>query len=109
MQLSDYQEKAKETALYPNAGKNIYYPAMGLAGEVGEVLNRVKKIMRDHDGEITDEIKVILKAELGDVLWYVSAVATELNLSLDDIAKANTEKLSSRKDRGVLTGSGDNR
>ena len=109
MNLSDYQEKALTTALYPNQGSNPYYPALGLGGEVGEVLNKVKKIMRDHDGKITDEYREILKKELGDVLWYVAALASELDLNLDDIAQANIEKLASRKERGTLGGDGDNR
>lgn len=109
MELSDYQKKAQMTALYPDAGSNLYYPALGLGGEVGEVLNKVKKVMRDHDGKITDEFREVLKSELGDVLWYVAALARELNLDLDDIAQANLEKLSSRKERGVLQGSGDDR
>ena len=109
MTLSEYQKKALTTALYPNQGSNPYYPALGLGGEVGEVLNKVKKIMRDHDGKITDEYREILKKELGDVLWYVAALASELDLNLDDIAQANIEKLASRKERGTLGGDGDNR
>ena len=91
MKLSDYQTKARVTALYPDAGSNPYYPALGLGGEVGEVLNKVKKVMRDHDGQITNEFRDDLKKELGDVLWYVAALATELNLNLDEIAEANIE------------------
>jgi NTP pyrophosphatase (non-canonical NTP hydrolase) len=109
MELSEYQKKALTTALYPNQGNNPYYPALGLGGEIGEVLNKVKKIMRDHDGMITDEYREILKKELGDVLWYLGALATELDLNLDDIAQANLEKLFSRMERGVLSGDGDNR
>jgi len=109
MELSDYQKKALTTALYPNQGNNPYYPALGLGGEVGEVLNKVKKIMRDHGGAITDEYREILKQELGDVLWYLGALATELNLDLEDVAKANLEKLASRMERGVLSGDGDER
>ncbi|NQV89964.1 nucleoside triphosphate pyrophosphohydrolase family protein [Candidatus Uhrbacteria bacterium] len=109
MEFTQYQEKAQTTAQYPNIGKNPYYPALGLGGETGEVLNKIKKIMRDHDGIITDEFRADLKKELGDVLWYVSALASELDLDLNDIAEANIEKLFSRKERGVLKGSGDNR
>lgn len=109
MHLSDYQKKAWQTALYPDANNNPYYPALGLGGEVGEVLNKVKKIMRDHGGKITDEFRADLKKELGDVLWYVAALATELDLDLSDIAQDNIDKLTSRKERGVLSGSGDDR
>ena len=109
MNLSEYQEKALTTALYPNQGSNPYYPALGLGGEIGEVLNKVKKIMRDHDGKITDEYRDILKKELGDVLWYLAAMATELDLDLNKVAQLNLNKLASRKERGVLSGDGDNR
>ena len=109
MDFTQYQTKAQTTATYPNMGNNPYYPALGLGGETGEVLNKVKKIMRDHDGVLTDEFREILKSELGDVLWYVAALASELHLNLDDIAQANLEKLFSRKERGVIGGSGDNR
>jgi len=109
MELSEYQKKALTTALYPNMASNPYYPALGLGGEVGEVLNKVKKIMRDHDGQVTDEYREILKKELGDVMWYLASMAHELGLDLNEIAKANLEKLASRKERGVLGGDGDDR
>jgi len=109
MNFTEYQQKAKTTAMYPNLGSNINYPALGLGGETGEVLNKVKKIMRDHDGKITDEYREILKSELGDVLWYTAALANELKLDLGEIAQANIDKLFSRKERGTLHGDGDNR
>ncbi|TAL51192.1 hypothetical protein EPN81_00595 [Patescibacteria group bacterium] len=109
MNFSEYQNKASTTALYPNAGQNLYYPALGLGGETGEVLNKIKKVMRDHEGKVTDEYREILRGELGDVLWYVSALAQELGLDLEDIAQANLEKLFSRKERGTLEGDGDDR
>jgi NTP pyrophosphatase (non-canonical NTP hydrolase) len=109
MHLSDYQEKAKSTAIYPNQGENIYYPALGLAGETGEVLNKIKKVMRDHEGVVNDEYKKILKKELGDVLWYVAGLCTELDLDLAEVAEENINKLFSRKERGKLQGDGDDR
>jgi NTP pyrophosphatase (non-canonical NTP hydrolase) len=109
MDFTQYQQKAQTTALYPNVGNNLYYPVLGLGGETGEVLNKVKKVMRDNDGKVTDELREILKSELGDVLWYVAALASELKLDLDEVARANIEKLFSRKERGVIKGSGDER
>jgi len=109
MDFTQYQQKAQVTALYPNVGNNIYYPALGLGGETGEVLNKIKKVMRDHDNQVSDELREILKSELGDVLWYVAALAFELKLDLNDVAQANVEKLASRRDRGVIQGSGDER
>lgn len=88
---------------------NIYYASLGLAGEAGEVANKVKKIMRDSNGVITDEMRNKLKGEVGDVLWYISAVCCELDIDMNDVAEANIEKLFSRKERGVISGNGDNR
>lgn len=107
MEFSDYQNKASTTAIYPNRGNNIYYPCLGLAGESGEVCEKIKKVMRDSEGKVSPETKELLKKELGDILWYVSALADELGLNLNDIAEHNIEKLFSRKDRGKLQGNGD--
>lgn len=109
MTFEEYQKESGTTALYPDRGKNFVYPTLGLAGEAGEVAEKVKKIIRDEGGKISKEKQEEIKKELGDVLWYVAQLATELNLSLDDVAKTNIEKLFSRKARGVLSGSGDNR
>ncbi|MCS6874971.1 MAG: nucleoside triphosphate pyrophosphohydrolase family protein [Pyrinomonadaceae bacterium] len=96
MNFSEYQEKASFTAHYPNRLKNLEYPTLGLVGEAGEVANIVKKIQRDYNGILTEEIKSRLKDELGDVLWYLAACADELGLQLEDIAKHNIEKLAER-------------
>ncbi len=96
MNFDEYQDAASVTALYPNRLNNLEYPTLGLAGEAGEVANIVKKIQRDFGGEITDEIRAKLKDELGDVLWYISACADELNLTLLEIAEFNVEKLAKR-------------
>jgi NTP pyrophosphatase (non-canonical NTP hydrolase) len=109
MDFMDYQDKADSTAVYPNKGSNWMYPALGLAGEAGEVCEKFKKIIRDNDGIVDDEKREEIKKELGDILWYVAAVSTELGLSMDDVAQGNIDKLFSRKERGVLKGSGDNR
>jgi len=107
--FSEYQEKAKETALYPNVGNNPYYPTLGLTGEAGEISNKVKKIMRDKDGSIDDETRDDIKKELGDVLWYVAAVASEFGLNMGDIASKNYDKLKKRQEEGKIKGNGDNR
>lgn len=99
MNFEEYQNEAKQTALYPKRLSNLEYPTLGLAGEAGEVANIVKKIQRDHKGEITKEIRRKLKGELGDVLWYISACADELNLTLQEIAEFNVEKLAKRHRR----------
>ncbi|AMQ66802.1 nucleotide pyrophosphohydrolase [Mycobacterium phage Mulciber] len=114
MHLLEYQLRSADTAIYPGAGDvdsigGLSYTAMGLAGEAGEVANKVKKILRDQDGIITIENRVQLHKELGDVLWYLSQLATQIGSSLPAVAEDNIQKLSSRKDRGVLQGSGDER
>lgn len=109
MTFEEYQEKAKETAVYPNVGNNYIYPMIGLAGEVGEVANKVQKIIRDKNYVINEKDREELAKELGDVIWYISTLCFELGLSFEDVAEKNIEKLSSRKNREELSGSGDNR
>ena len=96
MNFDEYQDAASVTALYPKRLSNLEYPTLGLAGEAGEVANIVKKIQRDFGGEITDETRAKLKDELGDVLWYISACADELGLTLEEIAEFNVGKLAKR-------------
>ncbi|MGA9284423.1 MAG: nucleoside triphosphate pyrophosphohydrolase family protein [Solirubrobacteraceae bacterium] len=108
MNLSEYQRQSRRTAEYPREAW-LAYPALGLAGEAGEVAEHAKKAIRDDAGKISDERKAAMSKELGDVLWYVAQLATELGLDLDDIAAQNLEKLLSRQARGVLSGSGDDR
>src|SRR5476651_522506 len=96
MNFEEYQSLASKTALYPRRLENLEYPTLGLTGEAGEVANIVKKIQRDHDGILKDEIRAKLKDELGDVLWYISACADELDLTLDEIAMYNVDKLAKR-------------
>jgi NTP pyrophosphatase (non-canonical NTP hydrolase) len=111
MEFDEYQRKTKETAIYPrdNPMTALSYATLGLVGEAGEIANKVKKIIRDQRGDINQEVKDKLGKELGDVLWYVSALATELGVNLSSVANDNLDKLFSRKERGTLKGSGDNR
>jgi NTP pyrophosphatase (non-canonical NTP hydrolase) len=108
MELSEYQRLSRRTAQYPREAW-LAYPALGLAGEAGEVAEHAKKAIRDDGGRIGDERKAALAKELGDVLWYVAQLATELDLQLDAVAQLNLDKLLSRQERGVLSGSGDDR
>ncbi len=107
MHFSEYQKESRKTARYTNAGKNYIYPLLGLLGEAGEVAEKAKRTMRD--GKTTEELKSDIKKELGDVLWYIAQVATELDLSLEDIADNNLKKLFSRMERDKISGEGDNR
>jgi NTP pyrophosphatase (non-canonical NTP hydrolase) len=109
MDINFYQQKAFKTAIYPSKGYNIYYPALGLAGEVGEICNKIKKIMRDDGGKITEERRKQLLDELGDVLWYAATIATELDEDLNQVAINNLFKLNEREKNNKLHGEGDKR
>lgn len=116
MTFEEYQKRCGETAMYRDSTDAVLrkehkfiYPALGLAGETGEVLEKIKKTVRDKGGVVDEETRQALAKELGDVMWYVAQLATELGLSLDEVASANVEKLQSRKSRGALHGSGDDR
>ena len=111
--LNAYQAEMSATAIYRWP---VIYPALGLANEAGEVLGKIKKLIRDSDvtfgsggNTITDKQRAEIAAELGDVLWYAAALAKDLNISLNEVGVMNLEKLASRKVRGTLGGSGDNR
>lgn len=109
MNFTDYQEQASRTVAYPRVGDNYVFPTLGLAGEAGEIANKVKKIERDHAGVVTEEVRASIAGELGDLLWYVAALCTELRLDLDEVASENLRKLSIRAENGLLGGSGDTR
>lgn len=106
--LDEYQVLARGTAFFPDIGVGVY-PALGLGGEAGEVLEKIKKLHRDRGGVVEVDFQESLEKELGDVLWYVAALADAFDLSLDDIARKNLEKLALRKHAGTLKGSGDAR
>lgn len=133
MNFNDYQVFAAKTAVYPPDAK-IIYPALGLAGEAGEVAakiamewpigslpslmlaahagkaaNQAKKILRDDEGELTPERRAAIGKEIGGVLWYCADLATCLGLNLGDIARENVDILASRAKRGTLKGDGDDR
>ena len=115
--LDDYAAGAATTAQYPrtksdldsSANVDLLYLALGLTGEAGELANKVKKIVREQAGKATPEQLANLADEAGDVLWYVSELATACGTTLEAVAQANLDKLASRKARGVIGGSGDNR
>jgi NTP pyrophosphatase (non-canonical NTP hydrolase) len=109
MEFEWYQSCARKTAVYPGLNQNFVYPTLGLCGETGEVSEKIKKILRDNNGEISEAKLGELKKELGDVLWYLANLATELGLSLDAIAEDNLKKLMDRQNRNVIHGNGDNR
>jgi NTP pyrophosphatase (non-canonical NTP hydrolase) len=111
MKLNEYQAQATSTAIYPGQGtiNGIVYCALKLNGEAGEVAEKVGKALRDANGQIDIDRRVALIKELGDVMWYVAALAKELSVSLDDVAEINIDKLARRKENGTLGGDGDNR
>ena len=106
--FNSYQRNASKTAIYPDQHK-ILYPALGLAGEAGEVANKVKKLVRDGPDKRPETWREDIASEIGDVLWYLSNLANDIGYNLDEIADINIEKLTSRKNRDKIKGSGDNR
>lgn len=108
MALNEYQQIALETAVYPKE-YNITYPALGLAGEAGEVADKVKKVIRDNNADFSPIKCEEIAMEIGDVLWYCAVLADRIGYRLDAIARMNNRKLKSRQLRGKLGGYGDNR
>lgn len=111
MTIKEYSKKAYSTAIYKDNTNypDIIYPILGLCGETGEVAEKIKKCIRDNKGEVTKEFKIEIIKELGDVLWYINAIAHDLGFNLEEVAQVNIDKLFSRKKRNKLQGSGDNR
>ena len=110
LDFKEYQEKSKKTDLGTVIkDSNIAYYALGLCDESGEVAGKIKKLYRDYDGKLTEEYKKEIAKELGDVVWYMSQLCTKLDLSLEEVAQMNIDKLYSRLERNKLAGSGDNR
>ena len=107
--FSTYQRESRKTWGVIDVNHPIVYPTLGLANEAGEVAGKIKKIFRDKGGAIGDADREALKYELGDVLWYLTQICTELDLTLEDVAAANIEKLFSRLERGQIRGEGDER
>jgi NTP pyrophosphatase (non-canonical NTP hydrolase) len=108
MGFDDYQRAARRTAIYDDRHR-VIYPALGLASEAGEVAGKIKKVLRDEDGDFDRTPLAALKDELGDVLWYVAVLAADLDLSLEEIAADNVAKLAARMERGTIGGAGDSR
>jgi NTP pyrophosphatase (non-canonical NTP hydrolase) len=104
-----YQEQSRKTYSDIEVNDPIVYPTLGLVNEAGEVAGKIKKIFRDRGGEITDADREALKHELGDVLWYLTQICTNLDLTLEEVAEANLDKLFSRLERGQIQGDGDHR
>lgn len=108
MDFDEYQGKAVGTAIY-GVGHKVVYPALGMANEAGEALGKIKKVLRDHNGEFTPELSKAIADEVGDTLWYMAALLRDLGVSFDTVAQNNIKKLEDRQKRGVIGGSGDNR
>ncbi len=108
MLINEYQLAALRTAIY-GTGDSIVYPTLGLAGEAGEVANKVKKILRDKNGLFSGPDREVIADELGDVLWYCAALARDLGFTLDEICINNIDKLKKRQATNTVRGSGDDR
>lgn len=108
MTVNEYQDEALKTKIYATS-MNIIYPTLKLNGEAGEVAEKVGKTMRDKNGIFTDEIKLEIAKEIGDVMWYCSALSNDIGYTLDEICEMNIAKLQKRKAENKIHGSGDNR
>ena len=106
-QFNRYQTESRKTWSLIHTDHPIVYPTLGLVNEAGELAGKVKKIFRDKNGQISEADREALKQELGDVLWYLAQITTELDLTLAEVAEANLEKLFSRFERGKIGGEGD--
>ncbi len=104
-----YQRESARTWEVIDTNHPLVYPTLGLTNEAGEFAGKVKKIFRDKQGQISDEDRAALQSELGDVLWYLTQICTQLDLSLADVAAANVTKVLSRQRRGKIGGDGDER
>ncbi len=110
MTLDEYQKQALTTVIATNSEfRDMLHWVLGINGEAGEIAEKVKKIIRDKGGEVSEQDKLDMAKEVGDVLWYLAVFAHHLGIPLETIAQQNLDKLQSRKARGVLQGSGDNR
>ena len=114
MKLNEYMAAAGKTAKYPTEGfLGVSYTALGLNGEAGEIAEKIKKLIRDGEGrsvdDLLDEKRFEIAKEIGDVLWYTAALCREVGVSLEEVAQINLDKLKSRQERGLISGSGDNR
>lgn len=107
--FNEYQKAAHSTSKNTRIGDTLVYPVLGLASESGELAGKIKKLWRDHDGARARSDSIAIKKELGDCLWYIAEIATQLGESLEDIAEMNIEKLADRTKRGAISGSGDDR
>lgn len=109
MEFNVYAKEVEKLAVYPRIGNNLVYPTLGLAGETGEYVEKVKKMMRDDGETLTPERRTAMLKELGDVLWYLTRCSAELGSSLDEVAEMNLAKLRGRTERGTRQGEGDDR
>lgn len=106
--LEEYQNVVRGAKVYPDMYR-VIYPALGLGGESGEVLEKVKKLIRDDNGELTPERSRKILLELGDVVWYVTALADDIDSTLEEVIEMNTDKILSRQRRNTIKGEGDDR
>ena len=113
MKFDEYQEKAAKYDLAEATtdlkAVGFIEKVLGLVGEAGETADKIKKILRDKDGHVSDEDKELVVKELGDTLWYIASIARYLDVPLSSVADENIEKLESRYQRNQIHGEGDKR
>lgn len=100
MDLYEYQDWVEESSTKRVNELGMIYAALGLCGETGEAVEKIKKIVRDKEGVPEAEDIQYLRLELGDILWYVAKMCNELDLDMQDVLEANVEKINDRKING---------
>lgn len=108
MTLEYYQKRASETDKYPQV-INLMLFTLGLTGEAGEVADKVKKLYRDDNGELSEERRLAIAKELGDVLWYIARIASKIDYTLEEVGRININKLAIRHNQNKIHGDGDER
>lgn len=110
MNFTEYQDDVQELAITKLTGiHEVMYSTLGILGEAGEISEKIKKIVRDKHGIISEEDKQLLGKETGDVLFYIAKFLSDIGLDFETIAMENIQKCRDRETRGVVSGSGDNR
>lgn len=109
MTFKEFQDETQRTAVYPDKGNNFLYPLIGIMGESGEIAEKIKKIWRDKGNIVNPEDKLEITKEIGDVLWYLSQLSSELGIDFNGVAELNIKKIQSRVERQKINGKGDNR
>lgn len=107
MTVEKYQDFMSTSKVYDKLP--VIYPILGMNGEAGEAAEKAKKILRDHDGIVSQEMKKAIMKELADVLWYIWATADDMGYTLENVMEVGVKKVKERQETNTVHGNGDNR